>query len=197
MALDDLLRAIEVEAEEERLRADREKAATAAAIVDAARRAAAAVKAELTTAPEAESLAAAERVRAMARLRAADTVRVAREEAYASLLGRVREELSALRGSPSYPAVFGALLDESRAALPNARELRVDRRDADLAGSMAGDLRVAAVLDTWGGVELAGDDGRTVRNTLEERLANADLLLRGRFAQWLSTGAGAELAEVP
>ncbi|MGH3756244.1 hypothetical protein [Actinophytocola sp.] len=197
MALDDLLRAIEVEAEEERLRADRDKAATATAIVDTARREAAAVEAELTTAPEAESLAAADRVRALARLRAADTVRVAREEAYASLLGRVREGLSALRGSPSYPALFAALLDESRAALPNARELRVDRRDADLAVSLTGDLRVVAVLDTWGGVELAGDDGRTVRNTLEERLANADTLLRGRFAQWLGTGVGTELAEVP
>jgi vacuolar-type H+-ATPase subunit E/Vma4 len=184
MALDDLLRAIEVDADEERLLADREKAAAAAAIVDAARREAAALEAELTTAPEAESLAAVERVRALARLRAADTVRVAREEAYLSLLGQVREELAAVRGSDGYPALFRALLDESRAALPDARELRVDRRDADLAESVAGDMKVVAVLDTWGGVELAGEDGRTVRNTLEERLANADQLLRGRFAQW-------------
>lgn len=197
MALDDLLHAIEAEADEERLRADQEKAAAATAIVDAARREAAAVTAELTTAPEAESLAAAERVRALARLRAADTVRVAREEAYLSVLGRMREQLGELRGSDAYPALFRALLDESRAALPNARELRVDRRDADLARSMAGDLRVVAVLDTWGGVELAGDDGRTVRNTVEERLANADLLLRGRFAQWLGSGAEAASAEAP
>lgn len=197
MALDDLLHAIEAEADEERLRADQEKAAAATAIVDAARREAVAVTAELTTAPEAESLAAAERVRALARLRAADTVRVAREEAYLSVLGRMREQLGELRGSDAYPALFRALLDESRAALPNARELRVDRRDADLARSMAGDLRVVAVLDTWGGVELAGDDGRTVRNTVEERLANADLLLRGRFAQWLGSGAEAASAEAP
>lgn len=196
MALDDLLRAIEAEAEEERRRADREKAMAAAAILDGARREAAAVEAELTTAPQAESLAAAERVRALARLRAADMVRVAREEAYARLIERVREELSGLRDSPSYPAVFRALLDESRAALPNAGELRVDRRDAGLATSVAGDLRVVAVLDTWGGAELAAADGRTVRNTLEERLANADLLLRGRFAQWLATGVGADLTEV-
>jgi hypothetical protein len=55
---------------------------------------------------------------------------------------------------------------------------------------------VVAVLDTWGGMELAGDDGRTVRNTLEERLANADLVLRGRFAQWLDKGFGTEPADV-
>jgi V/A-type H+/Na+-transporting ATPase subunit E len=197
MPLDDLLRAIEADADEERILADRERTASAMAIVDAARREAAVLEAELARAPEEESLAAAERVRALARLQAADAVRVAREEAYASLLGRVREELSALRGSPDYPAVFRALLDESRAALPEAPELRVDRHDAVLAASMAGDLRVVAVLDTWGGVELVGDDGRTIRNTLEERLANADTLLRGRFAQWLDSGVGAEPADVP
>lgn len=197
MALDDLLRAIEDDAEAERRRADREKAAAATAIVDAARRDAAALEAELTTAPEAESLAAAEGVRALARLHAADTVRRAREEAYVSVLDKVRDELAAVRGSSAYLAAFAALLDECRAALPDARELRVDRRDANLAASVAGDLKVVAVLDTWGGVELAGDDGRTVRNTLEERLANADQLLRSRFAQWSDSDAGAASGEAP
>ena len=197
MALDDLLRAIEVEADEERLRAEREKAASAVAIVDAATREAAATEAQLIREAEAESWAAAERVRALARLRAADIVRAAREEAYVSLVGRVREELRALRVSPAYPGVFAALLNESRAVLPDARELRVDRRDRELAGSIGGDLRVVAVLNTWGGFELADEDGRTVRNTLEERLANADLLLRGRFAQWLDSRLGAEVADGP
>jgi V/A-type H+/Na+-transporting ATPase subunit E len=197
MALEDLLRAIAADADEERLLADRQKAASAAAIVDAARREAAALETQLATAPEAASQASAEQVRAMARLHAASTVRVAREEAYVSVLARVHEELAALRGSPGYLALFRALLNESRGALPDARELRVDRRDADLAASLAGDLRVVAVLETWGGVELAGDDGRTVRNTLEERLANADLLLRGRFAQWLDTDVETASAALP
>jgi V/A-type H+-transporting ATPase subunit E len=194
MALDDLLRAIEAEAEEERGVAERETAASATAIVATARQEAAALQAQLATAPEAESLAAAERVRAVARLQAVAAIRAAREEAYVSLLDRVREELSVLRESASYPSVFRSLLNESRAALPDARELRVDRLDADLAMSMAGDLQVVPVLDTWGGIELAGDDGRTIRNTLEERLVNADLLLRGRFAQWLDSGPGTDRA---
>jgi hypothetical protein len=42
---------------------------------------------------------------------------------------------------------------------------------------------VVAVLDTAGGVELASGDGRTVRNTLEERLANAEPALRLLFGQ--------------
>ncbi|GIF00917.1 hypothetical protein [Paractinoplanes rishiriensis] len=72
----------------------------------------------------------------------------------------------------------------------------MDPHDADLATSMAGDLRVVAVLDTWGGLELAGDDGRTIRNTLEERLANADLELRGRFGRRRDTGLPTEPADV-
>ena len=75
---------------------------------------------------------------------------------------------------------FGALLAESRAALPSARELRVDPRDADLALPLADGLGVESTLETWGGLELASDDGRTIRNTLEERLANAEPLLRRR-----------------
>ncbi len=196
MALDDLLRAIEAEADEQRLLADREKAASAAAVVEAAGREAAALQAQLAAAPEVESREAAEAVRAVARLQAAGTVRVAREQAYESVLDRVREKLSGLRGSAAYPAVFRALLDESRAALPDARELRVDRHDADLATSLAGDLRVVAVLDIWGGLELAGGDGRTIRNTLEERLANADLELRGRFGQRLHAVLPTEPADV-
>ena len=89
------------------------------------------------------------------------------------------------------------LLAESRTALPEGRELHVDHRDAGLAASLAGDLRVVLTLATWGGVELAGDDGRTARNTLEERLANADHLLRGRFARWLATDTGADAADGP
>lgn len=196
MALDDLLRAIAAEADEERLLADRERAASAAAIVDAARREAAALQAQLTMAPEAESQAAAEQIRATARLQAADALRAAREHAYVSVLARIREKASVLRDSAAYPQMFRAFLDESRAALPDADQLRVDRRDADLARSMAGDLRVMAVLDIWGGLELASDDGRTIRNTLEERLANADLVLRERFARWWDADSEAEPAKI-
>jgi V/A-type H+/Na+-transporting ATPase subunit E len=196
MALADLLRAIEADAEAERARADHEAALEAAAIVERARREADAVAATLAAAPEAEARADAERRRALARLDAADAVRAAREEAFASLLAGIREELAALRASDAYPALFRALLAESRVALPSACELRVDRRDVDLAMPLARGLRVDPTLDTAGGVELASDDGRSIRNTIEERLANAELRLRYRFAQQLATTEPA-LARVP
>jgi V/A-type H+/Na+-transporting ATPase subunit E len=187
MALADLLQAIEADAAAERARADREAAAEAKAIVEQARAQAAELAAELAAEPEGEARAEAERTRALARMDASAVVRSAREEAFASLLAGIRAELAALRGTSRYPELFRALLAESRAALPAARRLRVDRRDLDLATPLAGGLRVDPALDTWGGVELVSDDGRIVRNTVEERLATAELLLRRRFAQWLAT----------
>ena len=187
MALDDLLRAIEADAAAERARSDRETASEATAIVQQARRQANELEAELSATPETEACAEAERARALARLDASRALRSAQEEAFASLLAGIRAELAAARDTSGYPELFHSLVAESRAALPAARRLRVDRRDLDLATPLAGGLDVDPALDTWGGVELASDDGRIVRNTVEERLANAELLLRRRFAQWLAT----------
>jgi vacuolar-type H+-ATPase subunit E/Vma4 len=187
MALDDLLQAIEADAAAERARADRETASEATAIVQRARGQASELEAELSATPEAEARAEADAARALARLDASGAVRLAQEEAFSSLVTGIRAELAALRETSGYPELFRALLAESRAALPAARRLRVDRRDLDLATPLVDGLHVDPALDTWGGVELASDDGRIVRNTVEERLANAELLLRRRFAQWLAT----------
>lgn len=197
MPLADLLRAIEDDAAAARAAAVREANIEAAAIVEKARRHAEALEATLAAAPEAQTRVEAEQETALARLAAAATVRDAREESFASLLVEVRARLAALRDSAAYPARFRALLAESRAALPGARELHVDPRDVQLAESIATDLRVAPVLDTSGGVELVDDDGRIVHNTLEERLANAELLLRGWFTRRLATSPRTESARDP
>ena len=174
MALADLLRVIEADAAAERARADREAAAEAAAIVaPALAREAAALSAELAAAPEPAARADAERTRALARLDAAAQC-AARARRRSPPCSRASVP-SSPRCAPAGPIpALPALLAESRAALPGGAELRVDPRDLDLATALAGGLRVDPTLDTWGGVELAGDDGRTIRNTLEERLANAE-----------------------
>ncbi len=186
MALADLLRVIEADAAAERARADRESALEAAAIVRRARREARALSAELAAAPEPAARADADRALALARLDAARAMRGEREDAFASLLTGVRAELGALRAGAGYPRLFRALLAEARAALPGASALRVDRRDLGLATPLARGLRVDPTLETWGGIELASDDGRVIRNTVEDRLANADVLLRSRFAETLA-----------
>jgi V/A-type H+/Na+-transporting ATPase subunit E len=188
MALADLLQAIEADVAAERARADRETAAEAKAIVEQARERAGALEAELAAAPESQAREEAEQALALARLDVSGAAASARDEAFVSVLTGVRAELAGVRETGAYPDLFRALLAEARAALPEARALRVDRHDVELATRLAGGLRLDPTLETSGGVELVSEDGRTVRNTVEERLANAEMLLRRRFAQWLATG---------
>jgi len=186
MPLADLLRVIEADADEELVRLERETAAEAETVVELARDEARILAAALANGREAEARDEAERALALARLDAAAIVRAAREESFAELLDGLRVQLAALRDSERYPQLLRLLVDESRAALPVAGVLRVDPRDAELARPLARGLRLEPDLETWGGAELATDDGRLVRNTFEERLANAEPLLRLRFAERLA-----------
>lgn len=188
MPLADLLSAIESDASEELERLERESRAQAASIVERARVQAAALEAELIATAEPPAQLEAERIRAAARLEAAATLRATREAAFVATLDVIRDRLASLRESARYPALFGTILDESRAALPTATTLRVDPRDEELARPLAGELRIEASLDTWGGVELEAE-GRIVRNTLEHRLASAMPSLRQRFAAMAHTQA--------
>jgi vacuolar-type H+-ATPase subunit E/Vma4 len=197
MALTELLRAIEADADAERALAEGVLADEAQTIIESARREALTLQAELATAPEAQARTEAERVRALARVHASSAIRSAREAAFASTLAGIGARLAGVRGTDGYSQLFRALLAESRAALPGARELRIDPRDVGLATPLAHGLTVNPTLDTWGGIELASDDGRTIRNTLEERLANAEFLLRRRFAHRLATTPDAVTADEP
>ena len=184
MALEELLAGLEAEAESETVRLEAETLEEAERILDAARSEADALLEEAARASEHELQREAEQRRALARLSAATAVREAREEAFREFLAEVQRRLGALRGEAEYPSVLRALIDESVAALAAGTVLRVDPRDERLAAELTRDLprlTVAGVLETAGGVELASADGRTVRNTLEERLANAEPALRLLF----------------
>ena len=87
-----------------------------------------------------------------------------------------------------------SLIVESLEALPAATVLRVDARDEVLAaGMLAGRvLQVRAELETAGGVDVSSGDGRAVRNTFEERLANAEPELRMLFGERWAERPGTE-----
>lgn len=187
MALGDLLAGLEAEAAAETARLEAETREEAERIVEAARAEARALQEQAAHAGEAELRREAEQRRALARLAAAAAVREAREEAFRQFLAEVRARLDALRESSEFPAVLRSLIRESRAALPSATTLRIDPRDASLTAGLLGELDleldVVAALETAGGIELSSDDGRTVRNTIEERLANAEPALRLLFGE--------------
>jgi V/A-type H+/Na+-transporting ATPase subunit E len=197
MALSKLLAGLEAEAAAETARLDRETRNEADRIVEAARGEARALEEQAASdAGERELRLDAERRRARARLETAAALRAAREEAFQGLLAEVSAKLDALRERAGYRAILRVLIGESLAALPGATVLRVDPRDeglaTDIADELAPELRVVPDLATAGGVELSSDDGRTVRNTVEERLANAEPELRLLFAETLSGRAQAK-----
>jgi len=187
MALSELLAGLKAEAAAEEAQLDAETRAETARIRAAAEAAARTLYEDALRAAEAELRLEAERRRAQARLAAAATVREAREEVFHELLAQVRLRLESLRASASYPSVLRALLRESLSALPAATVVRVDPRDERLASELLAELGVELKLDgtlqAAGGVELTRGTDRTVRNTVEERLANAEAALRILFGR--------------
>jgi V/A-type H+-transporting ATPase subunit E len=186
----ELLAALEAEAVEESARADRLAREEAARIVAAARIEARTIEEEANRADEAELALTAERARAQARAQAATALRGAREELFGALLGELRARVAGLRSSAVYRSVVRSLVLESLAALPTATSLRVDPRDEALVTEITAELglaiEVSARLEVLGGIEVSSSDGRTLRNTFEERMTSAEPALRILFGPIVS-----------
>jgi V/A-type H+/Na+-transporting ATPase subunit E len=193
MALKDLLSALEADAAAESERLQAEADAEAARIVEKAESEARALEQHAARTDDADLERELERRRSEARLAAAARLRDEHEAGVSSLQAALRRRLDALRGTNGYPAVLRASIEESLAAAPAGSALRVDPRDAQLARTIVRELgarlEVRPELETVGGVELVAEDRRTVRNTIEERLHNAESQLRVLAAQLLETEA--------
>lgn len=191
MALKDLLTALEADAAAETERLHAETQAEAARIVESAQLEARALEQQAARADEVELALELERRRSEARLAAAAALRDAHEESVETLQGALRRRLASLRGTDAYPGVLRALIEEALAAVPSASLLRVDHRDAELARDIVRDINVQLELkpdlDTLGGIEAVASDGLTARNTLEERLRNAEPALRVLAGEVLGT----------
>lgn len=191
MALKDLLTALEADAAAETERLHAETEAEAARIVESAQLEARALEQQAARADEVELALELERRRSEARLAAAAALRDAHEESVETLQGALRRRLASLRGTDAYPGVLRALIEEALAAVPSASLLRVDHRDAELARDIVRDINVQLELkpdlDTLGGIEAVASDGLTARNTLEERLRNAEPALRVLAGEVLGT----------
>lgn len=186
--LNDLLSAIEADANEERARLDSSSRAEVDEILSKARAEAEAARAEPVRSQEPELQREAARRIGAARVEAANLLREAREESFGDLLEEARTHLGTLRDEDRYPAVLRALLEEAQVFLPNASVLRLDPADAELASNLADEygLTIEPTLQTSGGLELAGGDGRSIRNTFEERLSNAEPELRLAYGHRLA-----------
>ncbi len=196
MALDDILRAIRAHTDDQ-LDALEATAAADVAVIEA-RADTEAREAELQAARARDRGAEREAARIVddARLEARRAMLRAVEAAYQDVLGDLRGRLADVRNSESYPAILVGLLDEGIDVIgrTDITSISVDSADVDLARELVserlpGAVVVATAASCLGGLDLATDDGRVVRNTFESRLARADDRLRGLVAEQRPDGA--------
>lgn len=175
MAIEDILKALEEQAEADCERILDEARAHAEAIVADGEREAREIRDAAGRRAEHAAATRAERLVNAARLEAKLAVSAARGEAVVGVFDEAAKRLGNLRSDPSYEQYFMALAAEALAGIDGQVLLRVAHEDERLAESAARFARVSATVDaslpTAGGVVVEARAGRYVRrNTLEDRL---------------------------
>jgi V/A-type H+-transporting ATPase subunit E len=192
MAIEDIFRALEEQADAEVSEVLRIAQVQADAIVhEATDEAERITQARVQAAEESGRARTAKTVNA-ARLQARRDLAAVRDEAVDRVFTLAAEKLAATRGSASYEAVFKALAEEAMAGVEGECELLVASADAELAKRVVGEIgarcTVSPTLDTIGGVVVASDGGRIVRqNTFESRLAKVRGLAQAKVAEVLTS----------
>lgn len=196
MPLNDILRAIRADTDAQLEALEAAAAAEVAAIEARADTEAQQAEQQAARARDRHAEREASRLVDDARLEARRAMLRAVEAAYQNVLGDLRNRLAAVRHSESYPTILVGLLEEGLDVIgrTDITQVSVDRADVDLARGLVferlpGAVVVAAAAPCLGGLDLATDDGRVVRNTFESRLARADDRLRGLVAEQLPAGA--------
>ena len=118
-----------------------------------------------------------------ARLEADRRIAEVREDLFQQALARVEGMLEELTGEPRYEEIFEALYEEAISVVPDAdATVLVRPEDRELAERLhlerGGVGSVAATLSCIGGLDIETDDGRSVRNTFDSRLALSERELR-------------------
>lgn len=192
MAIEDIFRALEEQADEEVNRILHAATVQADAVEHEARDEAERITTSRVMAAEEIVQAKAARSLNAARLQVRRDLAAVRDEAVESAFEEAARRLSTMRGTPGYEGVFMALTQEACAGLSTECELQVAPEDEALAERVATELgltfTVSPTLDTIGGLVVSTQGGRVVRrNTFESRLQKAGSLVGTRVAEVLTT----------
>lgn len=192
MAIEDIFRALEEQADEEVNRILHAATVQADAVEHEARDEAERITgAKIQAADTAVQAKAAKAVNA-ARLQVKRDLAQVRDSAVEASFDEASKRLAAMRGTPEYERVFAALAKEACATLDTECEIQVAPADAELAARVASDLglsfTVSPTLDTIGGLVVSTHSGRVVRrNTFETRLEKASAVAGTQVAEVLTS----------
>lgn len=210
MALADILRAMEQQAQAEIARLQAQAESEAAAIVAKAEEEAKAIRARHLAAIQPRSQQDIARLWSEANVEARRALLLARETLLEEAFTAAQQELERWRERADYPRCLGVLLREAVADLGDEVALSVDPRDEAVVRRLVAELgisaRIVCGLHTAGGVQASTPDGRiTVVNTLEARLQRSRrhlrrtlaAILKGEDVSWKATMATPTLASEP
>lgn len=190
MALEDIFRALDEQAEDEcaaLLEAANVQARSIAA--DAADEAEAIRNGCLLSAQASGQEDSARRINVV-RLDAQKRMGSVKEEMVTKVFDSSREKLADVRRADGYPQLFRALLEEAVADMSEPPEVLVDPADEELARKTLADIGaqgpVRPEISTMGGVVVSYANGRIVRrNTIEDRLEKAIPYIKSDVAEIL------------
>ena len=186
MALEDIFRALERQADSDVADVLAEARARAAGLVAEADIEAEAIRERHAAEAEAAASSSTTRTLNSARLEARRALAAVRQRAVGDVIDTARQSLGTVRESTDYEDLFARLLAEALEGVSGEIEVLVDPRDAELARAQLAHRDLAGTikpnLDTAGGVVVSTHGGRIFRrNTLEDRfeklsgLAQADV----------------------
>ena len=175
MALEDIFRALEEQADKDIEATLGEAKAHAAAILEEANREADTARELRVADAERAAITRSAQDLNQAKLEARKKVAAVKERAIREVFDEALAALGGVRSRADYDQVFANLAEEALAGVPGDFEVLVDPADADRARAFLASKGVAAAvkpeLQSAGGVVVSMDGGAVMRrNTLEDRL---------------------------
>jgi vacuolar-type H+-ATPase subunit E/Vma4 len=190
MAIEDILRALDDQAQADSEAVLEEAREHARLIVEEGKRDAEQIHDRFTRQAESVSNAAAAKTVNAARLESKMIVSSVKGDAVVAVFDAALGKLSESRSSGAYESLFSALAKEALEGLEGAVTIEVAPADAALATRAAEAAGVSATIDptleTAGGLVVEAFDGRIIRrNTLEDRLDRTRQMLQADVAKVL------------
>ncbi|MDA3935803.1 MAG: V-type ATP synthase subunit E [Actinomycetota bacterium] len=175
MALEDIFKALEEQADKECVNIVTDARDQAESILAQARDEAEDIKSTRLGSTERTVRAKSTQRINSVRLESKKRVAAVKEQSVGKVFDEAMKSLEALRHTDTYPALMKDLLQEAVAGVDGEYKILVDQADVDVAKKAAADLGIVAPLEagvsTIGGVVVSYAGGRIARrNTLEDRL---------------------------
>ena len=190
MALEDIFRALEEQAEQECQQILEDARGQSDAILEEAQEQAEEIRNKLVTETEKATRLTASQSINSSRLENKKKVAAIKQDAVVGVFDKVLQKAQDLRGSSSYEAKFKVLVEEAIEGLEGDVQLLVDPADADLASRTLSKMGVSGEvkpeISTSGGVVAVTGGGRIMRrNTIEDRLEKIEPRIQADVAEIL------------